>query len=439
MDFVAIDFETANHNRSSACSIGIAVVKNSEITETQSYFIHPTPNYYSPINKQINHLSEKDTDSAPTFLELWESKLKDLFVGHDIVAHNAPFEKSVLNALSEVYGIDIPTDNIYCSLAISRSYLDLVNYTLDNVCSSLGIRFCHHHDAKADAIGCAEIILNIAQINKKDSLEELSENIYTRREAISKESLFDTDNQQQLQNYSVDEDAVKGKVFCFTGTLTFIQRDIAKTVIENAGGIFKNSISSKVNYLVVGDLSQFGDGYESGKLKKVREYRDKGCNIEILTEEQFQEMVVYEGPKITKEAIDYDSRSFLESNTANALYGKGICLSEGFPKSMMSQLALLGVHMGPTHYEDEAILTDYYIISNSVLSDMYDRQIKSPSVLRMESALKKQLEPEAESETGTYHRIKCISEDTILEFLKRRKNFEREVAEGIEPKSMNLK
>lgn len=31
MDFVAIDFETANEKRNSACSIGLTVVKNNKL------------------------------------------------------------------------------------------------------------------------------------------------------------------------------------------------------------------------------------------------------------------------------------------------------------------------------------------------------------------------------------------------------------------------
>ena len=40
-DFVAIDFETANRNNSSACSIGIAAVKDMNIVETKYFLIQP--------------------------------------------------------------------------------------------------------------------------------------------------------------------------------------------------------------------------------------------------------------------------------------------------------------------------------------------------------------------------------------------------------------
>lgn len=435
MDFVAIDFETANHLRSSACSIGIAVVKNNEIVETRSFFIKPTPNYYAPMNIRIHGISGKQTDSAKSFLELWDTELRQYFVGRDIVAHNAPFEKSVLNALSEVYGINIPTDRIYCSLKMARQRLDLLNYQLDSVCSALGVLFNHHHDAKADAIGCAEIVLKLAQKYNADCLDSIYLNIPKKQQSVSNDTLFS--ECYQATEYLVDEDVVKDKAFCFTGKLSFIQREIAKIVIEKAGGIFKSGLSSKVDYLVVGDLSLFGDNYQSEKLKKLKLYREKGSKIEIITEQQFQEIVVYEGPKITKELVEANSKDFLQANYANALYGKGICLSEGFDTDFMCKLALLGISMAPTHYEEDACLTDYYIMSNSVLKDLFEDGVKSPSVIRMESAMRKQLEPD-ENET-TYHRLKCLDEDTIREFLSRRKRYEQEVQDGVEPKSMGLR
>ena len=45
-DFAAIDFETANNQRSSVCSVGIVVVRNDEIVDTFYSLINPERNYY---------------------------------------------------------------------------------------------------------------------------------------------------------------------------------------------------------------------------------------------------------------------------------------------------------------------------------------------------------------------------------------------------------
>lgn len=41
LNFVAIDFETGNNERSSACSLGLAVVRNSEIQDSFYSLINP--------------------------------------------------------------------------------------------------------------------------------------------------------------------------------------------------------------------------------------------------------------------------------------------------------------------------------------------------------------------------------------------------------------
>lgn len=46
-NFAAIDFETANGQRSSVCSVGVVVVRNGLIANTFYSLIKPEPNYYA--------------------------------------------------------------------------------------------------------------------------------------------------------------------------------------------------------------------------------------------------------------------------------------------------------------------------------------------------------------------------------------------------------
>ena len=46
-NFAAIDFETANNERSSVCSIGIVIVRGEEIVDTFYSLIKPEPEYYN--------------------------------------------------------------------------------------------------------------------------------------------------------------------------------------------------------------------------------------------------------------------------------------------------------------------------------------------------------------------------------------------------------
>ena len=46
-DFAAIDFETANGQRTSVCSVGVVVVRGGRPSESIYRLIRPYPNYYS--------------------------------------------------------------------------------------------------------------------------------------------------------------------------------------------------------------------------------------------------------------------------------------------------------------------------------------------------------------------------------------------------------
>ena len=43
-DFAAIDFETANNERTSVCSVGVVIVRDGKIVDTFYSLIQPEPN-----------------------------------------------------------------------------------------------------------------------------------------------------------------------------------------------------------------------------------------------------------------------------------------------------------------------------------------------------------------------------------------------------------
>ena len=107
-DFAAIDFETANNERSSVCSVGIVIVRNGEIVDNFYSLIQPEPNYYNYWCSQVHGLCHEDTDDAPVFPEVW-SQIEPLIKGLPLVAHNKPFDEGCLKAVFRVFRWTIPT------------------------------------------------------------------------------------------------------------------------------------------------------------------------------------------------------------------------------------------------------------------------------------------------------------------------------------------
>ena len=56
-DFAAIDFETANEQRTSVCSVGVVIVRDGEIVDHYYSLIRPEPEYYTYWNTRVHGLS----------------------------------------------------------------------------------------------------------------------------------------------------------------------------------------------------------------------------------------------------------------------------------------------------------------------------------------------------------------------------------------------
>ena len=160
-DFAAIDFETANSERSSVCSVGVVIVRNNEIVDSFYSLINPEPNYYNYWCTKVHGLTSRDTDDAPVFPEVWK-QIAPLIEGLPLVAHNSPFDESCLKAVFRVYQMDYPDYKFYDTLSTARRTIKgLENHQLHTVAAVCGYQLDNHHHALADAEACAWIAREI--------------------------------------------------------------------------------------------------------------------------------------------------------------------------------------------------------------------------------------------------------------------------------------
>ena len=160
-NFAAIDFETANSERTSVCSVGIVIVRDGEIVDSFYSLIQPEPNYYSFWCQRVHGLGHEDTDDAPVFPDVW-AQIEPLIEGLPLVAHNKAFDESCLKAVFRCYQMDYPDYEFFCTYQAARRQLKLLpNYQLDTVAAYCGYCMTNHHHALADAEACARIALQI--------------------------------------------------------------------------------------------------------------------------------------------------------------------------------------------------------------------------------------------------------------------------------------
>lgn len=161
LHFTAIDFETANGRRGSACAVGLIKVRDGQIVDSASTLLRPIDGGgFNGFNIGIHGIRPADVVGAPTWAEYY-SQLQD-FVGTDaLVAHNAPFDRSVWNGCCQLAGIAEPTPDFYCTVRLARRYLDLPSAKLPLVVQALQLPTFKHHDATADAQACAQIAIEL--------------------------------------------------------------------------------------------------------------------------------------------------------------------------------------------------------------------------------------------------------------------------------------
>ena len=94
MNFLAIDFETANSSRASICSIGIVIVENGLIKEEIHTYINPRDEF-TYFNTVIHGITEDMVRGAPTFKEYWP-EFKGMIENKMLIAHNASFDMSAM-------------------------------------------------------------------------------------------------------------------------------------------------------------------------------------------------------------------------------------------------------------------------------------------------------------------------------------------------------
>lgn len=306
MDFVAIDFETANEKRASACSLGITVVKNNQIIEEKYWLIKPYTFRFEPRNIIIHGIREEDVINEKEFNELW-GEIKPYLENNLVIAHNASFDFSVLRNTLDLYNLEYPKLQYGCTLVASKLfYRYLNNHKLNTVNRHLGYKFNHHH-ASADATAAANILINISKELNLDNMEDIAKTVGFKLGKITDNTYLPCKKMKEglvskrCGSYSDDNnlllsqtDFFKNKVVVLTGELHCMSRLEATRLINNLGGITRNSVTKKTNILITNakDIGNLTSSQMSNKLRTAVNYNNQGQNIQIIDEEELEKILL---------------------------------------------------------------------------------------------------------------------------------------------------
>ncbi|MFD6948508.1 DNA polymerase III [Nocardiopsis sp. TSRI0078] len=305
--WTAIDFETANHDRGSACAVGLVRVRDGAVVDRYTTLIRPPrqADFFSHHNTAVHGITAADVAGAPSWPEV-HTRIVEFAGGDPLVAHNAAFDMGVLRRACEHTGLSHPAWEYACTLALSRrTWAELPDHKLPTVCAHIGHRVVHHHRADADAEAAARIMIAAMDRYGSSSLADLSRAArlelrrvqaaagrpVDRAAAVSapapEEGRFgrwQRASQTPLPAPSPDADPsgpLYGRTVCVSGDLVSMDKPEVWRRVAEAGGHPAKNVTRKTDVLVVGGHDGAG---KTAKHLRAEDYRARGQRIDFVGE-----------------------------------------------------------------------------------------------------------------------------------------------------------
>jgi len=282
MEFVALDFETANADMASICQIGIVHYKDGLVKEEWKTYVDPE-DFFDGMNISIHGIDESKVKGAPTFTEI-ANRIYNYLDGKIAVSHTH-FDRVAIKQACTKYNIRVPTCTWLDSARVTRRTWEQFAYNgygLVNVCDSLGYQF-NNHDALEDAKAAAHILLSA--INKTGiDLDAWLKCV--------EQPLNPLESSYNISREGNPEGFLYGEVLVFTGALDIPRRNAAD-MAANIGCSIVDGVTKNTTILVVGDqaVKKLAGHEKSSKHRKAEGLIQNGQKLRILRESDFKELV----------------------------------------------------------------------------------------------------------------------------------------------------
>ncbi|POH59014.1 exonuclease domain-containing protein [Arthrobacter glacialis] len=298
ISFTAIDFETANNYRASACAVGLTKVRAGKVTEQASWLMKPLPGYeeFHSVNVGIHGITAAQVRNMPDWRGIY-GPMMDFIGGDALVGHNVSFEKSVISKANEACGLPAPDLDFHCTLTLAKKHLELAHYTLSDVVGALELPAFNHHDAGDDARASALIALELARRNGATTMGELWP-APGARAAAKQPSYLSAGYTRRLADLPAANAMANphgplfGQTIVFSGDLSAMPRDQAQDVAAAKGATIANSTTKKVTMVVCAGLGS-GGRLPSAKVKRAHELAAAGQDIQVVSEQQFLRLLAF--------------------------------------------------------------------------------------------------------------------------------------------------
>lgn len=293
LDFVAVDFETANSQRASVCQVGLAQVQGGHIVASDAWYIVPPTGLdsFDYRNMRIHGITAEKV-LAERGLSWAQSlhRFEQFCGGLPLVAHNAPFDRGVFVASSLHAHVQARDYEWFDSVPLARRHLpELPNHKLNTVAAHLGATHFDHHEAGADAMVCAQLVTHVSQLSGLGTVAELwsAPPIAARTSKYSSSATMRAADLPQANPAADRRHPLCGETVVLTGEVEGYQRAELFQALSERGAIVQLGVTKKTSLLVLAEKREIPKQYDlstgSGKERKAHQYRAAGQRIELLS------------------------------------------------------------------------------------------------------------------------------------------------------------
>lgn len=293
-DYCVLDLETTglSPQHDKIIEVSVLKVRNNMVIDSFSTLCNPQ----CVIDDFIVSLTGITNDmvrSAPLIEEVILDVLR--FIGNDlVVGHNVSFDVNFVydNAISSC-GIFFENDFLDTMRLFRMTHKELPHHRLSDLISFYDMKGKKTHRALND---CEYTHEGYQAMKNEISCEYGNYELFfdkfcTKKRCRSKSIDLKTLVSNCEPNY---DSPLYKKIVVFTGTLSKLTRVEAAQLVVDIGGICGNSVTKKTNFLVLGnnDYCPTIKGGKSTKQKKAEEYILDGCDLLILSENEFYSLVM---------------------------------------------------------------------------------------------------------------------------------------------------
>lgn len=288
--FVVFDIETTGLDFifDEIIEIGAIKIENGIAVDSFNSLIKPK-NKIDEFITELTGITNEMLVDAPSIREVLP-KFVD-FIGNSIlVGHNVNFDINFVYDNLVRNEFDPISNDFVDTMRISRRLLkDLKHHRLIDLAEYYNIDIQGNHRSLKDA----EITLQVFHNLRNDIEEKYGSVSEFVKISKNKPSYFKASDITTEKKEFDEENEFFGKNVAITGTLEKMTRKEAMQIIVDLGGHCEDGVTSKTNYLILGnnDYNPILRGKKSSKLIKAEKAKLEGKDIEILSENAFYEII----------------------------------------------------------------------------------------------------------------------------------------------------